>query len=79
MKSTGIVRRVDNMGRLVLPKELRNTLRINIGDSLEIFTEDDCVIVRKYTPGCVFCGSLENLSSIAGKFVCKDCAKKALE
>lgn len=58
MKSTGIVRRIDELGRLVIPKELRRTLDINECDSLEIFTDEDRVIIKKYEPGCKLCGEL---------------------
>ena len=57
MKSTGIVRKVDELGRVVLPIELRRTLNISYKDSLEIFTDNNMVVLRKYEPSCIFCGS----------------------
>ena len=57
VKSTGIVRKVDELGRVVLPIELRRTLNIDIKDSLEIYVENDSIILRKYEPSCIFCGS----------------------
>ena len=57
MKSTGVVRKIDELGRFVLPIELRKNLRINNRDSVEIFVEDDKIILKKYEPSCVFCGA----------------------
>jgi transcriptional pleiotropic regulator of transition state genes len=73
MKSTGIVRRVDELGRVVLPIELRRTLDIEEKDGLEIFVENDRIILRKYQPACVFCGSAENITNYKGKNICFDC------
>lgn len=73
MKATGIVRRVDELGRLVLPIELRRVLDINEHDSLEIFTDGDSIILRKYHPACIFCGDAENLTSFKDKNVCANC------
>ena len=61
MKSTGIVRKVDELGRVVLPIELRRTLNISYKDSLEIFTDNNMVVLRKYEPSCIFCGSATNV------------------
>jgi len=61
MKSTGIVRKVDELGRIVLPIELRKTLSINERDAIEIFTNNDTVVLKKYLPTCVFTGSAEDL------------------
>ena len=76
MKNTGIIRQVDEMGRFVLPKELRNALDINYKDPLVIYTEDDRIILKKYAPSCTFCGSEENNIMYNGKLVCKDCINK---
>lgn len=73
MKATGIVRKVDELGRIVLPIELRRTLNINIKDPVEIFVDDDCIILKKYEPTCVFCGSADNIQQIHGKSVCGAC------
>lgn len=73
MKSTGIVRRVDDLGRIVIPKETRRMLEINEGDPLEIFTEDKNIVLRKYQPGCVICGSLKDITNFKGKSICKEC------
>ena len=76
MKSTGIVRKVDNLGRVVLPIELRNGLGINPGDSMEIFTEGDKIVLRKYEPYCVFCGEVDNIISYGSRNVCKKCVNE---
>ena len=60
MKSTGIVRKVDELGRIVLPIELRRTLNIDIKDSIEIYVENDSIVLKKFEPTCIFCGSNEN-------------------
>lgn len=74
MKATGIVRRIDDLGRVVIAKELRKTLGINDGDPLEAFVEGENIILRKYQPGCAFCGAVEGVQPYKGKFVCPKCA-----
>ena len=78
MKSTGIVRHLDELGRIVLPKELRKSMAIDAKDLLEIFTDGDRIILQKYAPSCVFCGADGNARELLGKRVCAKCAK-ALE
>lgn len=73
MKQTGIVRKVDELGRIVLPIELRRTLDIAVRDELEIYLDDDKVVMRKYEPSCVFCASTRNLLEYRGKNVCSTC------
>jgi transcriptional pleiotropic regulator of transition state genes len=73
MKSTGIVRKVDDLGRIVLPKELRTVLNIAERDPLEIFVNGGYIMLQKYEPSCIFCGSADNVSSFKGKNVCKSC------
>ena len=73
MKSTGIVRRVDDLGRIVLPKELRKVLNIEERDPLEIFVEGHSIVLQKYEPSCVFCGSNENVAPFKTKNICKKC------
>ena len=75
MKSTGVVRRVDELGRIVIPIELRRTLDIEVGDPLEIFVDGEEVILRKYEPGCVFCGNVKYIVEFKGKKVCTNCIK----
>ena len=79
MKSTGIVRKVDELGRIVLHNELRRTLDIAEKDALEIFVEGDNIILHKYHPSCVFCENAKNIISYKGKNVCPDCIKKLKE
>lgn len=73
MKSTGIVRKVDELGRIVIPIELRRTLGIEEKDSLEIFVDGDRIILKKYEPACVFCGSADDVIVYKGKTICKNC------
>lgn len=73
MKATGIVRKVDELGRIVLPIELRRTLDINEKDALEIFNEGDLVILKKYQPACIFCGEVDGVIDFKGKKVCSKC------
>ena len=75
MKSTGIVRKVDELGRIVLPIELRRTLNIAEKDSLEIYVEDDSIILRKFETRCVFCGNTKNVVEYKGKNICPDCIR----
>ena len=76
MKSTGIVRPVDMFGRIVLPKELRSTLGITEKDSLEIFVEDSAIILKKYQPSCIFCGSMDRISKYKDHNVCFNCVER---
>jgi len=76
MKSTGVVRKVDELGRIVLPKELRTVLNINEKDSIEIFTDNDKIILQKYQPACTFCNNANNIIYFSGKRVCADCIEK---
>ncbi len=76
MKSTGIVRRVDQLGRVVLPMELRRILNIGIKDSLEIFVEEEKIILRKYEPACVFCKTADNVIEHGGRLVCEECIRE---
>ena len=77
MKATGIVRKMDELGRVVIPIELRRTLDIAERSALEIFTDDDRIILHKYEPSnsCVFCGSTGDVASFKGKNICKKCLK----
>ena len=76
MKSTGIVRKVDELGRIVLPIELRRTLDISEKDALEIYVEGDTIMLRKYQDACIFCDSTKDLVSYKGRSVCSDCISK---
>ena len=79
MKSTGIVRKVDELGRIVLPMELRRLLDIAPRDALEIFTEGDNVILKKYEPQCIFCSNSEKMKIFKGKNVCEKCLREAMK
>lgn len=73
MKSTGIVRKVDELGRVVLPMELRRTLNIGEKDALEIFTEGSSIILKKYEPACIFCADAKDVINYKGKNICVSC------
>lgn len=76
MKSTGCVRKVDGLGRIVIMKELRENLDIKEGDPLEIYVDGETIMLKKYEPGCIFCGEVKNLKTFNGKPVCSDCMKE---
>jgi transcriptional pleiotropic regulator of transition state genes len=76
MKATGIVRKVDNLGRIVLPIELRKAFGIDIKDPVEIFTEGEYVMLKKYLPVCVLCGEETSTIEFKGKKVCSKCLKE---
>jgi transcriptional pleiotropic regulator of transition state genes len=76
MKSTGIVRKVDELGRIVLPIELRRTLGIDIKDAIEIYVDNSTIVLKKYEPTCVFCGESENVTNYKDKVVCKACIEE---
>ena len=76
MKSTGMLRKVDELGRIVLPAEIRQSLDIKNKDALEIFTEEDKIILKKYTPGCSFCNSMDDLTLFGEKHICAACLEK---
>lgn len=80
MKSTGIVRKVDNLGRVVLPKELRTTLNIEIGSPLEIFSEESgSIVLRKYRQACVICGGTEDTFTFKGNIICMNCKEEIIK
>lgn len=76
MKSTGIVRKVDELGRIVLPIELRRTLDIEIKDSIEIYVENNSIILKKYEPTCIFCGNSKDLITFNEKNICNKCLQQ---
>lgn len=73
LKSTGVVRKVDELGRIVIPIELRRTMGIEEKDALEIYVDSEKIILKKYEPACVFCGNAEDVQNYKGKNVCKLC------
>ena len=76
MKSTGIVRKVDELGRVVLPIELRRTLDIEIRSPLEIYIDGDLIILKKYEPACIFCGEAKEVVNFKDKIICNGCLKE---
>ena len=75
MKSTCIVRKVDELGRIVLPIELRRTLGIEEKDRIEIFVDGESIILRKYQPACIFCDNAKDIINYKGKNICPDCIR----
>ena len=75
MKSTGIVRKVDELGRIVLPIELRRTLDIAERDSLEIYIDGSSIVMKKYQPACIFCDSAKDITVFHSKNICSKCVK----
>ena len=76
MKSTGVVRKIDELGRIVLPIEIRNNLDIKSRDAVEIFVDGDNIVLKKYEPACIFCGNAKDVEHFGGKLICKDCLEK---
>ncbi len=77
MKSTGIIRGLDNMGRVVIPKEIRKFLDMTEGvDEFEIYMQDDCIVLKKHNPSCVFCSGEGNCIEFENQTVCKACIEK---
>ncbi len=76
MKSTGIVRKVDELGRVVIPIELRRTMDIAERDALEIFVEGSHIILKKYEPACIFCGQAKDVENFKGRNICPKCLEE---
>lgn len=79
MKSTGIVRKLDSLGRVVIPKELRRTFNIAEKDALEIYVDGEQIILKKYEPACIFCGDASDVINYRGKNICKHCLEELKE
>ena len=75
MKATGIIRRVDELGRVVIPIEIRNQFNIVEKDPIEIYVDDSSIVLKKYEPNCIFCNNTENLVEYKNKLVCEKCSK----
>lgn len=73
MKPAGVVRKVDQLGRIVLPKSLRKRYLMNEGDPVEIFVQGDHIILERYRPKCVFCGSMTEVAEFKERYVCEEC------
>ena len=76
MKSTGIIRRVDELGRVVIPIEIRNQFNIIEKDPIEIYVEGGTIVLKKFEPNCIFCGNTKNLVAFNDTLICEECAKK---
>ena len=76
MKSTGIVRNLDELGRIVIPKEMRTKMNISSSDPVEIYVDGDKIILKKYECSCIFCKSTEELINFKGKMICSACAEE---
>ena len=76
MKSTGIIRRVDELGRVVIPIEIRNQFNIVEKDPIEIYVDGTNIILKKFEPNCIFCSNNKNLLTYNDKLICSDCASK---
>ena len=79
MKSTGMVRKIDSLGRIVLPIELRRVLEINEDASLEIYVDGNSIVLRKYRPSCIFCDSTKDVRTFRGRNVCPRCLRELRE
>ncbi len=76
LKSTGMVRKVDDLGRIVIPIELRRTMGIEERDALEIYVANDRIVLKKYEPACIFCGNADDAVNFKGKIICRECMKE---
>lgn len=79
MKSTGIIRRMDELGRVVIPIEIRNQFNIAEKDPMEIYVDGSSIILKKFEPNCIFCGNTKNLLEYKDKLICEKCSKKISE
>lgn len=79
MKATGIVRRVDELGRVVIPIEIRNKFGIAEKDPIEIFVDGSSIVLKKFEPNCIFCGNTKNLINYKDKLICDKCSKKIFD
>lgn len=76
MKSTGIIRRMDELGRVVIPIEIRNQFNIAEKDPMEIYVDGSSIVLKKFEPNCIFCGNTKNLLEYNDKLICEKCSKK---
>lgn len=79
MKSTGIVRKIDLLGRIVVPKETRQKLYIESGDPIEFFYDEEAIYLKKYTRGCLFCNGMEDVTNFKGQYICESCKKELVD
>ena len=76
MKATGIVRKIDELGRITIPVETRRALGLEEKDSVEFFVDGENIVLKKYQPSCIFCSSMEDITEFKGKKVCAKCRKE---
>ena len=76
MKSTGMVRKIDELGRIVIPAEIRQNMDLQVRDSVEIFTDESRIILQKYQPCCLFCSNVDNVVYFQEKRICRTCLEK---
>ena len=77
MQNKGVIKEIDNLGRIVIPKEIRAQLDVTSAeDSFEIYMEEDAIILKKHETSCIFCGSEKALTTHEGKTICIDCVRK---
>ncbi len=76
MKSAGVVRKIDELGRIVVPIELRKSLNIGKREAVEISLDNDCILIKKFEPGCCLCGSTDNLQTYNGNKICSECVEE---
>lgn len=76
MKSIGIIRNIDEMGRVCLPQETRKMLNMDSGDPIEFYVQDDAIVIKRYQKGCTFCGSTEGVKDFYGRKLCRGCMDK---
>ena len=79
MKSTGIIRKIDELGRVVIPIEIRNKFNINEKDEVEIYVDGTSIVLKKIEPNCIFCGSKKNLVDYKDKLICEKCKNSIAE
>ena len=79
MKTTGVIRKLDELGRIVIPIEQRRTLDINLHDPVEISIEDGKIVIKKYHTSCVFCGNFQNVMTFREKLICKKCLNELIK
>ena len=75
MKPIGAVKSIDNLNRILLPKQLRKVMSIKTGDQFEIFVDNDSIILKKYEPTCMFCSCTDNVIEFKGKGICRNCLR----
>ena len=76
MKSTGFVKKIDELGRILIPKELRSSMELDTKDALEMFVDGDRIVLQKYQPACIFCSNADNIVFFEGRRICASCLSK---